>query len=510
MRPHTTRAALAAALIAVTSGLILAACEEAPLAPDSLQAARGTTSSLVAPSSATADPVSEVSIRVGWQDNSGNEEGFEVHRSSTGPDGTFSIRATTSADATTYLDGGLTPGAEYCYKVRAFRVAGRKRQYSALSDAACAITPNLPTPSGTEAKPAFSTAVDVTWVDNSSSEGGFRVERSLDQGTSWSLAGTVAANLTAFRDWGRASELEVCYRVRAFIGDGSSPASNVDCTVPPAAPGNLSATTSGPGIDLAWNDNSSAEDGYELVRVGTGPIADLPANTVSYRDTGMPTDVEVWYYVRAKRDGGFSDASNAASAVVVTSPPGAPSGLDARPINSTTVGMSWTDGSGLRDGYRFERSLDGGSSWADAGTVLVSDLPGYNWFADGGRTGDEDVCYRAFAFNSLGESPPSNADCATPPMGPSNIAVTQIDAATLQITWSDNSAVEIGYEVWIYTWGCGGYYYYYGCGWIGSVLAGLPANAESFTTAYQSGVYYTVVATKDGGYSDFSDWWYVP
>src|SRR6266571_4647906 len=68
--------------------------------------------------------------------------------------------------------------------------------------------------------------------------------------------------------------------------------------------------------------------------------------------------------------------------------------------------------------------------------------------------------------------------------------------------WSDNSGVEDGYEVWIsYSTYC-----YYYCYWYSYSIASLPANSTAYTVtgADYTGVYF-VVATKDGGYSDFSD-----
>ncbi|MGH7553583.1 MAG: hypothetical protein ACREMQ_11220 [Longimicrobiales bacterium] len=43
---------------------------------------------LAAPSNATAVALSETQIGVSWQDNTGRETGFEVHRSLTGVPGT--------------------------------------------------------------------------------------------------------------------------------------------------------------------------------------------------------------------------------------------------------------------------------------------------------------------------------------------------------------------------------------------------------------------------------------
>jgi hypothetical protein len=157
-------------------------------------------------------------------------------------------------------------------------------------------------------------------MDKSSNEDGFRIQRSLDAGSTWTTVGTVGPNLTTFRDDGRASEQPVCYRVLAYNEHGNSGASNVSCTTPPGGPTNLtaSAPTEG-GISLTWTDNSSIEDGYEVQRTTDGVSfrtrVILGANTTSYHDAGPNnSSLTYWYRVSAKKDGGFSNFSNVASA----------------------------------------------------------------------------------------------------------------------------------------------------------------------------------------------------
>jgi len=261
---------------------------------------------------------------VTWQDNSTSETGFEIHRSMTGPAGTFTLRASTGAGVTSYSDIGLTASAQYCYKIRAFRTTGRKTSYSAFSSAACATTPAPPpsepplAPSFTDATPSLSTQVFVWWADNSTTEDGFRVERSLDAGATWTSAGTLGPDATYSLDDGRTSEQEVCYRVFAFNVKGDSPPSNTDCTTPPAGPTNLTVAGVDPltwEIGLTWTDNSAVEDFYEVWACSSfegqsfcGPIDLLPADSTSYQfqwDGYSDT-----YYVVATKDGGRSDESN--------------------------------------------------------------------------------------------------------------------------------------------------------------------------------------------------------
>src|SRR2546426_670049 len=243
------------------------------------------------PSDAGAAPVSASQINVSWTDNTPNETGFEVHRSTTGPDGTYeALSPPTAANVTTYSDMGLTASTQYCYKVRSLRTTVPKTTYTAFSNVTCATTFGPPAaPSNANATPPFSNAVDVTWTDNSGTEGGFRLDSAATAEGPWNPVATTGPNVTSYRDWSRASEQQVCYRVIAFNAYGDSGPSNVDCTAPPAAPSGLTATgTPDRAIDLAWVDNSKVEDGYEVHRAGAdlvwSVIASLPVDAKSYHD----------------------------------------------------------------------------------------------------------------------------------------------------------------------------------------------------------------------------------
>jgi hypothetical protein len=71
------------------------------------------------------------SLRVTWKDNSTNETGFKIERRSGGG---FMEVGTVGANVTSHTDSGLTVGATYCYRVRAFNSTGSSRP----SNEACA------------------------------------------------------------------------------------------------------------------------------------------------------------------------------------------------------------------------------------------------------------------------------------------------------------------------------------------------------------------------------------
>ncbi|MFL5401828.1 MAG: fibronectin type III domain-containing protein [Gemmatimonadales bacterium] len=476
-------------LLALSSvAVLLVACED-PVAPEqeptlveSRSGPRGSTDPQAIVNSAAR-------IDIIWTDNAINESGWEIHRSTTGQNGTYSLRASVGANSTSYADEGLVPSTEYCYRMRSFKMAGRKPSYAAFTNPACGKTLDLPAaPSNAKASPPYSSVVDLTWTDNSQTEAGFRVERSAGPAGPWTFLGIAANNATSYSDFGRISEQEVCYRVFALIIGGLSAPSNTACTTPPAPVTDLKAKSlDGENIDLTWTDNSAVEDGYEVQRwngVSWAALADVPANATTYHDV-LPADAIPYYMVLAKKDGGHSDGSNAA-----TIPPRAPATVQAVPGSSTSVWVYWSDVSNNDEGFRVERSKDGGLSWEAVYVAGPDELS-----AGFSEESEQKVCYRVFAFNSEGDSPPSETACTVPPAAPTNLVIVSIDDQTLEYRWHDNSAYEDGYEIWFFGSDEWGNYYYY--------PVSLPLNSTIYQASSTESI-YGVLARKDTGYSDWA------
>ncbi len=81
-----------------------------------------------------------------------------------------------------------------------------------------------------------STQIDLTWTDNATADGGYKIEHSLDQAT-WTQVGTTAANATSYSDTSLSASTLYYYRVRAFKGGRNGPYSaTVSATTGAAGP----------------------------------------------------------------------------------------------------------------------------------------------------------------------------------------------------------------------------------------------------------------------------------
>jgi outer membrane biosynthesis protein TonB len=87
-----------------------------------------------APANLLATAISSSQIALSWTDNSNNESGFQIQRSSDGVN--FTLVVTVGVNVTTYTNSGLTAATTYYYRLRAFNSRGN----SALSNVASATT----------------------------------------------------------------------------------------------------------------------------------------------------------------------------------------------------------------------------------------------------------------------------------------------------------------------------------------------------------------------------------
>lgn len=264
------------------------------------------------------------------------------------------------------------------------------------------------------------TAIALGWVDNSSREAGFEIQRSVTGAAGpFALYGTTGAGVTSFNDLNVFERTLYCYQVRAFTKTGKKTTyatfSETACATTPALPPvlpppprNVDATpASSSEIGISWVDNASTDDQFRVERAATsaGPweVAAMTSSQVYYLDANRTPDQEVCYRVIAVSANGESMPSN----VDCTAPPAGPTNLTAT-ATSQTIDLSWADNSVVEDGYLVERSDDGvwfySHAWLPANVTRFSDHP---------RSSNTTYWYRVRALKAGAPSNPSNVASAT-------------------------------------------------------------------------------------------------
>jgi len=185
---------------------------------------------------------------------------------------------------------------------------------------------------------------------------------------------------------------------------------------PPIAPTNLTAVASGSSvINLSWTDNAINETSYLVQRSlistsGFATIATLPANSISYSNTGLAGSTTYYYRIKASNSGVNSANSNVATAITATlTAPFAPSNLTAVANGCNTIVLTWVDNSTTETAFKVKRSTTLNGSYTTIATLTSNSTT----FANLSLATGNKYYYRVMAVNSAGNSPLSNKANAT-------------------------------------------------------------------------------------------------
>ena len=362
-------------------------------------------------------------IELSWSDNSSDESSFEIQRSATSGTGYATI-ATISANLESYIDSdaALVEGNTYYYRIRALSSNGNSVFSEESSATVLGNTPDAP--SNLEAFALSNSSVELTWVDNSDIETGFRIFRYNPDGTSQEF--TLAADVVTFTDNGLTINTNYDYQIVAFNSSGDSEFSNLASVTTagvPSVPQNLVATTiSSTQINLSWND-ATGETDY-VIEVSsileddqfvflTRVPADVTSLVVDTSLIDLLPNVSYSFRIIAQNEEGNSPPG--ATVVAKTSidasipVPFAPSNLDAESVSLNEISIRWQDNSSDELYFIVERSLTGNpNDFASIG-ITAQDINSYN---DLNLTPNTLYYYRVIAVSGGGNSPASNIDNA--------------------------------------------------------------------------------------------------
>ena len=401
----------------------------------------------IAPGAGGLAALSTSSILLNWSDRSSNEGGFVLQRATSDLNYT-TIQGNLPPNTTSFTDTGLNPNTRYFYRVASGNAFARS-EFTELGN----MTTQSGNPTGIGLAATSPTSVAISWRDNTGNETGFEIQRALND-LNFSRLVTLPANSTFFVDNSVKDNTQYFYRVRAIIGSYLTDFTTGDVTTPkglPDAPSNLVATsTVFNRVSLAWKDNSTNEDSFDIDRstdsttyakIGSGLAA-----AIAFTDTTVKENTKYFYRVRAVNKSGNSPYTMSNSVRTGFEPVNAPSGLTAKANSFNEVGLAWIDNAKNETGVVIERATDG-KTFVKLAEVAANVLV----YIDKNVVDNATYTYRVFAKNANVNSMPSAAVAVTTPLKPlnppSSLVVRALSDNEISLTWQDNEGLETGFEI---------------------------------------------------------------
>jgi hypothetical protein len=253
----------------------------------------------------------------------------------------------------------------------------------------------------------------------------------------------------------------------------------------PAAPTNLNVVAVSAGqINLTWTDNSTNETLFNVQRAGSdlnwAPIGTAAwvmnqGGTGTYINTGLSEVTQYNYRVCAYNGSACSGFSNMATATTLP----AVTNLTAVGTSLNQIHVSWVDQSAHETSFKIARSVNGSTGWVNLSDVAAAPGTGATvGFDDTGMTEGTSYFYSVCAMGTSACSTAAVVQGASMLNAPTLISTSVVNWHRIDVSWTDNSTKETGYEIQVSSNGVNGW------STIGTYTAG--AGATTGARTYQS------------------------
>jgi hypothetical protein len=223
-------------------------------------------------------------------------------------------------------------------------------------------------------------------------------------------------------------------------GESASTACTISETLPGPVTSPSAAAASTTSIAVSWtNPGGNLNNSFVYWEAGSScssPTLIVVGSSVStYTVTGLVTNTQYCFYVRAYDIGGIGNASSTVTAVTA-SVPSAPTGLTAGSPTVSTIALSWTNPS---TGGLVNNTVDQGPSscsynhFTSLGSAMTSTTAT-------GLAGATAYCFAIQVWNATGESGlSSSASATTLPSAATLLSISTVTLTTISISWTNPS-----------------------------------------------------------------------
>ncbi len=411
------------------------------------------TDEIAKPTSLTVTPVSynQIDLTWGYADNKAYNTIIERKTENA----TEWIRlANIGIGQNTYSDKSISSGTKYYYRVRSCASSNENVKSPAFPEEGKTVHSFLYKPTEFEGLALSGYRIKLNWRDNSS-ETAFIIERKSPKTGEFKEIAVIPQNDNAYIDTDAELEAGVTYqyRIRAVSGTTNSEYSDIISITNTylKAPGTLSSScTDGKNIQLAWDDLTDNETGFEIWRkTGSNPVWELyetmGRNATSFVDQNISLQDTFTYKVRAKINDNSVYSAFTNETTVWSTTISAPADLTYAVIGKSEIKLTWKDTSMSEAGFRVERKQGLSGEWYTV-AYLEADTISYN---DKWINNTDVYFYRIKVYdksNSINYSNEITVSLKTPE-APTNLQAEPISSSEIKLTWEDNSFNESGFLI---------------------------------------------------------------
>ena len=313
------------------------------------------------------------SVKFKWESSAG-ADGYDIYRESTKTQNSYGRIASLEADATEYIDEGLSSGTVYNYKIAAYKLVGETKKYGEVSyisgETITAAVKGLKVDENT------TNSIKLVWRSSTGADG-YIVYKKAEGETGYSEYKKLVCDDNNYNDdiiyWtdNNLESAKACsYRIVTYSYVNNvlkkSAFAEIDACTLPEAVKNLKVTSTGYStLRLSWNEVANVT-GYLIYRQSTtdatkyGVIATVSNGAItSYTDSELPSASEFTYRVIAYREvnekkysGEYAESSNSTY-------PYRTSAIKTDTQSTSSITFFWNEVS-RADGYKIYVAEDGG------------------------------------------------------------------------------------------------------------------------------------------------------
>ena len=352
----------------------------------------------IAPAKIAASSSGYNSININWSAVAGASM-YGIYRatSSAGP---YTLISTPRVAR--YSNTGLTTNKIYYYKVRSYRIIGKVKLSSFLSDTIFS-KPIPSTPTSVKGASSSYNSINTSW-NTVTGATGYEVYRSAENEDLYTLISDTTAK--SYNDTGLTTNSIYYYKIRAYRmagttkmgSDFSEPISSIPIpSSPTSVKGGSSSCNS---INTSWNAVTGA-NGYEVFRsTSSNNSYALILNTTdtSFNDTGLTINTNYYYKIRAYMMVGTLKVYGNCSYVTNSKPvPSGATNVKAIRTSSKSIRLAWSAVEGA-NGYEIYKAT------SSSGTYSLLRGVSYTYYTNSSLTTGKTYYYKIRSYLTVGKT----------------------------------------------------------------------------------------------------------